>query len=102
MPEQAPVRTPESCKTRDSSLVGNLSLARMVAHLTVRLFSFSQCLNPGLRGMLRDVGSHRRAGCALVARAVHGTYAIPIRIAERQTSITLRGGEQQDWSDELA
>src|SRR6202012_131380 len=52
-------------------------------------------LNPGLRRMLRDVGGYLRGGGALVTREVDGGHAIPIPMAERHRSITIRGREQQ-------
>src|ERR1700733_1717387 len=57
-------------------------------------------LNPGLGRMLRDVGGYLRGGCALITREVDGSHAVPILMAGRHRSITIRGGEQQVLRDE--
>src|ERR1700761_6474380 len=59
-------------------------------------------LNPGLGRMLRDVGGYLRGWCALVSREVDGGHAIPIPMAGRHRSITIRGREQQFLSNERA
>lgn len=50
--------------------------------------------------MLRDVGGYLRGGCALITGEVDGSHAIPILMAGRDTSITIRGREQQILRDE--
>ena len=52
--------------------------------------------------MLRDVGGYLRGGGALVAGEVDGGHAVPIPMAGRHRSITIRGGEQQILRDERA
>jgi hypothetical protein len=59
-------------------------------------------LNPGLGRMLRDVGDYLRGGCALIAREVDGSHAVPILMAGCHRSITIRGREQQILRDRRA
>src|SRR5580658_4427118 len=90
-PAHTPVRTPESCETRASSPLENHSLTLINAGLPRSHWN----TNPGLRGMLRDVGCRGRSGGAFVAGAVDGGHSIPILMAWSYRSITIRGGEQQ-------
>src|ERR1700685_1181462 len=62
----------------------------------------SSKLNPGLGRMLRDVGGYLRGGCALVTGEVDGGHAIPVLVSGRDTSITIRRGEQQVLCNERA
>src|ERR1700722_2926509 len=59
-------------------------------------------MNPGLGRMLRDVGGYLRGGCALITGEIDGGHAVPILKAGRDTSITIRRGEQQILCDERA
>jgi hypothetical protein len=74
-----------------------LEMGLLMAH--ERWASTRLNLNPELRRMLRDVGGYLRGGCALVTREVDGSHAIPILMAGRDTSITIRRGEQQVLRD---
>jgi hypothetical protein len=58
--------------------------------------------DPELRRGLRNAGVRRRAGLALVARAVDGGHTIPVVMAGQYRRISIRWREQQIRSQKLS